>query len=364
MQRIPLTAHAQASDGPCGELSGLVVSAEPPTLEYYVVRDTTPGHPIERLVPRARLDPAAIDMVRLDCTRDELGKMQPLSVQEYQQTDPKSSRMGIVDSERPPEGTSVLRQTQKVEATNGNIGKLVGIVIDDEGRITHFYTRLDKRGSPELFLPVSAVSYTDRWTVFLLLDKHQLESLPTLPALTNKSGEPVHKHMELVAKVYESPTGASEALEHLRQAQHGAEHPIQIREAVVLVRLGDGPPKVDDKGPSGLGKGAAMGVAAGGLLAMLGPIGLVAGAVAGGAVGGFAGSRIDLGFPDAFLQNLQQRLKPDHSALLLLIEHQPDQDPEQVKSVLEGAISQSTMVDTLVQEMLAAEQTSAPATSS
>lgn len=61
MQRIPLTAHAECVDGPCGELAGLV---------------TTPGHPIERLVPRVRVDPAATHGIHLDCTRAELGKMQ------------------------------------------------------------------------------------------------------------------------------------------------------------------------------------------------------------------------------------------------------------------------------------------------
>jgi uncharacterized membrane protein len=356
MQRIPLAAHAECVDGSLGELSGLVVSAEPPTLEYYVVRDTTPGHPVERLVPRARLDPAAIDVVRVGCTQEEFGKMQPLSVQEYQQTDPKGGQFGIVDAERPPDGMSVLRQAQKVEATNGNVGKLVGVVIDDDGHITHFYTRLDKRGAPELFLPVTAVSYTDRWTVFLRLDKHQLESLPALPAQSDKSSEPAHKHMELVARVYETPGGATQALDQLRHAQDSAEHPIKIREAAVLVRDGDSPPRVEDKGQSGLGKGAAMGAAAGGLLAILGPIGLAAGAIAGGAVGGLAGSRIDLGFPDAFVRGLQERLKPDHSALIVLIEHDREQDPADVRGVLEGAMSQETLVDTLVQEMLAAEQ--------
>jgi uncharacterized membrane protein len=359
MQRMPLTARAECADGPCGELTGLVVSADSRTLEYYVVRDTTPGHLIERLVPRARLDPASIDVVQLDCTRAELGKMQPLNVQEYGLTAPPkrgSGTMGLVDSERAPEGTGVLRQTQRVEATNGNIGVLNGVVIDDDARITHFYTRLDRRGSPELFLPASAVSYVDRSTVFLRLDKHQIESLPALPALTDKSGKPAHKHMELVARVYDTPVGASEALDHLRRAQQDAEHPIQIREAAVLVRDGDGPPHVEKTGQSELGKGVAVGVAAGGLLSMLGPIGLVAGAVAGAAVGGFAGSRVDLGFPDAFLRGLQERLKPDHSALVVLIEHEGDHDSAQVHSLLDGAMSHATLVDALVQELLATEQ--------
>ena len=173
MQRIPLTAHAECVDGPCGELAGLVIRADSRTLEYYVVRDATPGHPIERLVPRARVHPAATTGIRLDCTLAELGKMEPLNVQELTAS---GGRYGVEDSERAPDGTGVLRPDQHVEATDGKIGTLSSITIDDEARITDFSTRLDRHGSPELLLPGSAVTYVDRTTVYLLLDKHHLDS--------------------------------------------------------------------------------------------------------------------------------------------------------------------------------------------
>ena len=183
MPRIPLTAHAACVDGPCGDLTGLVIRADSRTLEYYVVRDNTPGHPIERLVPRAQVNPATASTVRLDCTLTELGKMQPLNVQEITAAGGSSSgvygRAGgysVADSERAPDGTGVLRQDQHVEAADGKIGRLNGVAIDDEARITDFYTRLDRRGSPELSLPTSAVSYVDRTTVYLLLDKRQVEA--------------------------------------------------------------------------------------------------------------------------------------------------------------------------------------------
>ena len=192
MQRIPLTAQAECVDGPCGEVAGLVIRADSRSLEYYVVRDTTPGHAIERLVPRAQVDPAATSVIRLDCTLAELGKMQPLSVQEVTAGGGSSSsafgRAGsysVEDSERAPEGTGVLRQDQRVEATDGKVGKLSGIAIDDEARITDFYTRLDRHGSPEVLLPTSAVSYVDRTTVYLLLDKRQLESRPEATTLSS-----------------------------------------------------------------------------------------------------------------------------------------------------------------------------------
>ncbi|HEY1293487.1 MAG TPA: hypothetical protein VGJ60_10425 [Chloroflexota bacterium] len=183
MLRIPLTAHAECVDGLCGDLTGLVIRADSRTLEYYVVRDTTPGHPIERLVPRAQVNPAAATTMRLDCTLAELGKMQPLSVQEVTSGGGsgvygRAGGYSVADSERAPDGTGVLRQDQHVEATDGKVGKLTGVEIDDDARITDFYTRLDRHGSPEVLLPTSAVSYVDRTTVYLVLDKRQVQSSP------------------------------------------------------------------------------------------------------------------------------------------------------------------------------------------
>src|SRR5947209_5203045 len=83
--------------------------------------ESAPGKPIERLVARTRVDPGTLNVVRLDCTLAELGKMQPLNVQERQQTKAGSGQMAVVDSERAPDGTGVLRLDQKVEATNGTI---------------------------------------------------------------------------------------------------------------------------------------------------------------------------------------------------------------------------------------------------
>jgi hypothetical protein len=131
------------------------------------------------------VDPATPGGIRIDCTLAELGKMQPLNVQEVT-TGGKSSgtafghagRYSVEDSERAPDGTGVLRQDQRVEATDGKIGKLSGVAIDDDARITDFYTRLDRHGSHEVLLPTSDVSYVDRTTVYLLIDKRQVESQP------------------------------------------------------------------------------------------------------------------------------------------------------------------------------------------
>jgi len=124
--------------------------------------------------------------------------MQPLNVQEVTSGGGKSSGTAfghaggysVADSERAPDGTGVLRQDQRVEATDGKVGKLSGIAIDDEAHITEFYTRLDRHGWFELLLPESAVSFVDRTTVYLQLDKRQLESRTAGEAAQQPKAQP------------------------------------------------------------------------------------------------------------------------------------------------------------------------------
>ena len=53
-----------------------------------------------------------------------------------------------------------------------------------------------------------------------------------------------------------------------------------------------------------------------------GPAGVVLGASAGAAVGGYAAHKIDLGFDDDFLKEIQESLTPGSSAIIALIEHE------------------------------------------
>ncbi len=52
-----------------------------------------------------------------------------------------------------------------------------------------------------------------------------------------------------------------------------------------------------------------------------GPAGVVVGAAAGAATGGVAAKKIDMGFPDETLRELQASLKPGSSAVIALIRH-------------------------------------------
>jgi hypothetical protein len=85
-----------------------------------------------------------------------------------------------------PPGELTVRRGTHVEATDGFVGKVDEFVINPEtGYITHLVMREGHLwGHKDVIIPLSALSpmgkaYQD--TVFLKLDKHQIESLPTFP---------------------------------------------------------------------------------------------------------------------------------------------------------------------------------------
>jgi len=68
--------------------------------------------------------------------------------------------------------------------------------------------------------------------------------------------------------------------------------------------------------------GAYFGVISGALIGLIGggPAGMLIGSVAGAATGAASASMIDLGFPKADLQALDEQLAPGSSALVVLVE--------------------------------------------
>jgi len=84
---------------------------------------------------------------------------------------------------------------------------------------------------------------------------------------------------------------------------------------------------VDDKGKAHIHEpghgalGGALGAAGGGLLGLIGgPVGLLAWTVGGAVVGGVAGKYLGRPFPKDDLKEIGEKMQPDTSAFLLLVE--------------------------------------------
>jgi sporulation protein YlmC with PRC-barrel domain len=83
-----------------------------------------------------------------------------------------------------------VRRGTHVKATDGYVGRVDEFVVNTEnGYITHLVMREGHLwGQKDVIIPLSAMGDTRDDTVFLKLDKHQIESLPTFPLHRRWSG--------------------------------------------------------------------------------------------------------------------------------------------------------------------------------
>jgi sporulation protein YlmC with PRC-barrel domain len=88
-----------------------------------------------------------------------------------------------VEYQQIPAEEMAVRRVTRVEATDGYVGRVDELVVNPEnGHITHLVMREGHLwGQKDVIIPLSAMGDTREDTVFLKIDKHQIESLPTFP---------------------------------------------------------------------------------------------------------------------------------------------------------------------------------------
>jgi uncharacterized membrane protein len=127
--------------------------------------------------------------------------------------------------------------------------------------------------------------------------------------------------VELIVAAFNDEQEAKATLKVLKQLEK--EEVIFLVNAAVLTKNDKGNVSIKETQDVKAGKGALFGAVAGGLIGLLGgPAGVVVGAAAGAATGGVAANKIDMGFPDDALKELQETLTPGSSAILALIQHE------------------------------------------
>jgi uncharacterized membrane protein len=143
---------------------------------------------------------------------------------------------------------------------------------------------------------------------------------------------------ELVVTIFDGEDAASAAFQALRQLEQNGG--IAILDAATLVKHADGTSEIKDTQDVDTRHGAYFGVISGALIGLLGgPAGALLGSVAGAATGAVSASLIDLGFPKADLQALDDQLAPGSSALMVLVE---ETWLDQLDSALASFAGQST----------------------
>lgn len=205
---IPLNAQVDCTDGVYGRSVYVLINPVINQVTHLVVKeDSSPN--TEYIVPVDVVSETIADTIRLRCSKAELEKMDPFIKTTFiEEKVPDNylsygSRYGYgmgayyywpysgfkrtvnvpVEYRQIPQGELAVRRGTRVEATDGYVGHVDEFVVNPEnGHITHLVMREGHLwGKKDVIIPLSAMGDTRKDTVFLKLDKHQVESLPTFP---------------------------------------------------------------------------------------------------------------------------------------------------------------------------------------
>ena len=181
--------RASCSDGPCGEISRLVIDPAAGSVTHLVI---TPRHDraAGRLVPVELVD-ATAGGISVRCTLAEFDRLEHAAERELVTglgvggglvgmqygTQPAAPAMIIEDVV--PVGETDVAPGDRVHAADGEIGRVQGFLVDSaDHRVTHVLLQEGHFwGRKEVAIPISAVTAFDGG-MRLSLTKKQVEELP------------------------------------------------------------------------------------------------------------------------------------------------------------------------------------------
>jgi hypothetical protein len=197
---LPIKAQVLCSDGPAGRSTYVIGHPVTHQLTHLVVKSYLPPFH-EHIVPVDQVDEATPDQIKLKCIRKELNKMEPFEYEEYIQSElpgylvlpdvpaipgytmePVDTFISVKHQNIPP-GELALHRGARVEAIDGYVGKVDGLLINSNNKqVTHLV--LQERHilvEREIAIPVSQIDHIYEDTVYLKLDRQGVEELPETP---------------------------------------------------------------------------------------------------------------------------------------------------------------------------------------
>jgi uncharacterized protein YrrD len=203
---IPLNAQVECTDGVCGRSVYVLINPVIDQVTHLVVKEDTSFN-TEYIVPVDLIAETITDTIQLRCSKAELEKMDPFnktrhigekvhgenfaysgmygmgSYYSLPYNTPARTVYESVEYQQIPPGELAVRRGTRVEATDGYVGHVDEFVVNPENdHITHLVMREGHLwGRKDVIIPLSAMGDTREDTVFLKLNKHQIESLSSFP---------------------------------------------------------------------------------------------------------------------------------------------------------------------------------------
>ncbi len=204
---IPLEAQVECTGGICGRSVCVLIDPVSDQVTHLVVRETSSKN-MEYIVPVNLVSATIADTILLRCSKAELEKMDLFIQTEFVEEKVSNKNFGYgaamygigsyyfmpyvtpevtvqvpVEHLQIPPGELAVRRGTRVEAMDGYVGKVDEFVVNSQnGHITYLVMREGHLwGDKNVIIPLSAMSDICEDTVFLKINKHQIESLPTFP---------------------------------------------------------------------------------------------------------------------------------------------------------------------------------------
>ena len=194
-ERFTIGAVVSCTDGPCGTLVRVVLDPVAEVITHLIVQPRREHGPA-KLVPVGLVGSAA-DEIRLTCDSAEFDSLDPAregqfiandnDVPDYRTTDTvawpyfgyRGARGHLERDDAIPPGEVEVQRGEHVNATDGHIGQVEGLVIDPESHhVTHVLLQEGHLwGRKQVTIPISTVTrVADR--IEVNLTKQQVRDLP------------------------------------------------------------------------------------------------------------------------------------------------------------------------------------------
>jgi sporulation protein YlmC with PRC-barrel domain len=193
---IPINAKVYCSDGLFGQTSHLIIMPTTEKITHVVV--VSEFYPETRyMVPIERIAESTPELIRLGCTRDEVLKMPVFNQVEFIPSKlrgfnsfaymmwpyyPLEASSIKTEYEPIPANEFAIRRGAQVEGTDVHVGRVDEFLIDPKtDTITHLVMREGHLwGQKDVSIPVGQIDRYQDNTVYLKMDKHAIEALPTI----------------------------------------------------------------------------------------------------------------------------------------------------------------------------------------
>ncbi|OGN94215.1 MAG: hypothetical protein A2Z71_04580 [Chloroflexi bacterium RBG_13_50_21] len=251
---INIGSKVICTDGTEGTLTAVIVDPATRQLTHIAVVEKSLFHGEEQLVPVDRVTKTTREAVYLNCTAEDLAKMDPFTRTHYLEMDhgaegyayslpymttysdvTMAPDMGYltVQDQLVPAGEVALNRGMSVEALDGYVGQVGELLLDaTSGQITHFLLMKGHgRGKKEVAIQVSMIDRLEENVIHLKIEKEKISQLPSHP-VKRAWDEVATSDLELMVWVFEGKDQAQHSYQKVHE--FGKKYAMEVLNATVI----------------------------------------------------------------------------------------------------------------------------------